>query len=958
MMRRINLKHIFKSNSHNSMLIFDPSSDIIKSTTEREGTAMRKTPGKLLSLVIAAFMITSALPHTAAEEPEIVAISAEDMVIEEYSRGDWRTSDEDGTRYFDYNLLPDEITLTFNNGDVKLTSWKEISKVAGFEGSVSVVQSPDNCFKAGDVVDAVYTLTDGLSCSYRVSIVETSINCIFVSDAVLKENVDGAVVSEEIYSDDGELIGHSDYFKYDWYPAELMIEHNNYTVEVIDTSRQTLSSRFGDIAVYDDDQSASTPWGPGEHTATFSIGAFSCECHVTIVPENAITGIFVDDIDYGKEGRHRSVCSDTEYYADKDLDVRLPYYTGYETLPDELTIFYEDGTSEVVEISRYRPVPVIGALPEYEECNVGYENRRMPGEYKATLSVGEYSCEYKIIVPERMAPGVTVLSVEIDDVVTTQFTGADLYAQTRYYSFVPEHVKVTLSDGEVVEGDYLDMISRFENCAGIEYGDAQSLIETGTHELIFTLYGEEYPYNFTIEPFPVVSISADDMTFEEYTHGAWGEPFYNPSATYARPDYDVFFYNVRPDELVLTYEDGTEKTVTLEELSDMMGTYGTIDLVQTRDNRLEAGNTYHVTFTLFDLSCEYDVTVTETSVDHLECGDVTVLEETRGFRDWERAYDDETGELIYSSPSYFRYYYVFPDDITIVYKDGSRETLSYEDTVKRFFCAYDAKRIDSQDTYAGRWEVGDHETTLVFGAFSCTYTVHIISSRIGGLSVSVGSAEGAPGESVTVTLNVDENPGFYGFWTMLYYDKNVLTLEGCEFSDEFTAAGDILACPDNVTDKRLNGTAATEALSALAANGEDTSSMYFKTILYESKNIYENVELTGIFATLTFRINDDAVPGDCNIGIMTVDGNNITTDFLDIDVELTPGCVRVEEEYNQGDVDGDGSVTMKDVLLLRKIVAGSEVPVPEVEARADVDGDGNINIKDVLRLRKLVAGVD
>ncbi len=57
-----------------------------------------------------------------------------------------------------------------------------------------------------------------------------------------------------------------------------------------------------------------------------------------------------------------------------------------------------------------------------------------------------------------------------------------------------------------------------------------------------------------------------------------------------------------------------------------------------------------------------------------------------------------------------------------------------------------------------------------------------------------------------------------------------------------------------------------------------------------------------------------------------------------------------------GDVDGDGAVNMKDILKIRKIVAGAEEPDPELAAFADVDGDGNVNMKDILMLRKIVAG--
>ena len=61
-------------------------------------------------------------------------------------------------------------------------------------------------------------------------------------------------------------------------------------------------------------------------------------------------------------------------------------------------------------------------------------------------------------------------------------------------------------------------------------------------------------------------------------------------------------------------------------------------------------------------------------------------------------------------------------------------------------------------------------------------------------------------------------------------------------------------------------------------------------------------------------------------------------------------------QYDVGDVDGDGSVNMKDVLFLRKVIAGAETLTEEQAKRADVNGDGEVNMKDVLALRKIIAG--
>lgn len=60
-----------------------------------------------------------------------------------------------------------------------------------------------------------------------------------------------------------------------------------------------------------------------------------------------------------------------------------------------------------------------------------------------------------------------------------------------------------------------------------------------------------------------------------------------------------------------------------------------------------------------------------------------------------------------------------------------------------------------------------------------------------------------------------------------------------------------------------------------------------------------------------------------------------------------------EPDVTPGDADGDGGVTMKDVLLMRQFIAQMDVTLSK--AAADVDGDGEVTMKDVLQVRKFIA---
>ncbi len=71
--------------------------------------------------------------------------------------------------------------------------------------------------------------------------------------------------------------------------------------------------------------------------------------------------------------------------------------------------------------------------------------------------------------------------------------------------------------------------------------------------------------------------------------------------------------------------------------------------------------------------------------------------------------------------------------------------------------------------------------------------------------------------------------------------------------------------------------------------------------------------------------------------------------------EVEPTGTGTEPEELLGDANGDGAVNMKDVLTLRKYLAGMDVSYNASEA--DVNGDGDVNMKDVLMLRKFLAGL-
>ena len=174
-------------------------------------------------------------------------------------------------------------------------------------------------------------------------------------------------------------------------------------------------------------------------------------------------------------------------------------------------------------------------------------------------------------------------------------------------------------------------------------------------------------------------------------------------------------------------------------------------------------------------------------------------------------------------------------------------------------------------------------------------------------------------------------------------DKALSYLSGVQFDDGSFGSVDGTCCESCA--------AVTVALTALGID-PDTDERFIKN------------GNTVVDALCSFALEDGGfshVPGDEVNGMATEqgayalaayirfkDGKTSLFDMTDVDVaKIVPG-----------DVDGNGEVNMKDVLLLRKLIAGVEAYSTKYSKRADVNGDGDVNMKDVLQLRKILAGAN
>ena len=94
------------------------------------------------------------------------------------------------------------------------------------------------------------------------------------------------------------------------------------------------------------------------------------------------------------------------------------------------------------------------------------------------------------------------------------------------------------------------------------------------------------------------------------------------------------------------------------------------------------------------------------------------------------------------------------------------------------------------------------------------------------------------------------------------------------------------------------------------------------------------------------QVNGETISGPVAIDLAPGE-NVITISVGGTDTVLT---VTRESSGRRGDIDGDGSVTVSDVVELRgQIVAGTYD-----RAICDLDGDGSVTVSDVVELRKII----
>ncbi len=204
----------------------------------------------------------------------------------------------------------------------------------------------------------------------------------------------------------------------------------------------------------------------------------------------------------------------------------------------------------------------------------------------------------------------------------------------------------------------------------------------------------------------------------------------------------------------------------------------------------------------------------------------------------------------------------------------------------------------------------------------CTVCGKLASSG----QLTVGSVSGNAGMEVTVPIRISENPGIITVFLDVSYDPTYLQLVKAENTgllplSTFEKSNDLSTIP-------------------FAMNWEDSK-------------LRQNITMNGVIALLTFRIKQDCPLETFPITVNLRSGNVLDTDLNDVAFDVTNGSIKVVD-YMPGDLDDNGEVNARDLMLLRRYLAlwqGIEFNA----LAADVDGIAGITAEDAVVLQRYLA---
>lgn len=189
--------------------------------------------------------------------------------------------------------------------------------------------------------------------------------------------------------------------------------------------------------------------------------------------------------------------------------------------------------------------------------------------------------------------------------------------------------------------------------------------------------------------------------------------------------------------------------------------------------------------------------------------------------------------------------------------------------------------------------------------------------------ISMASVDAKAGDEVEVRVKLENNPGITALRLVIDYDDTALEMTDFTFGD------------------------------ALASMNKGTSENYGNHYSFSMYSATSDLNDCGTLAVIKFKVNENAEDGEYPIQIRydSDDVFNLNGESIHFDTGI--GIVTVNSCL-LGDVNNDGKINMRDVVLLQQVVNGWNVTYNK--DAADYNGDGKINMRDIVALQQYING--
>jgi len=257
----------------------------------------------------------------------------------------------------------------------------------------------------------------------------------------------------------------------------------------------------------------------------------------------------------------------------------------------------------------------------------------------------------------------------------------------------------------------------------------------------------------------------------------------------------------------------------------------------------------------------------------------------------------------------------------------------------------------------------------VYTLISMLLLVYIMPA--GAMTVFVDDTNGSCSTYVGVPIYVSDAPNIGAMDIALEYNPDVLSPTGIVVTGDLTA-GALVMNDNTITQPEYpewTGATISEADNQTVwdygalANYTDTSGVVNISIICNANDSGFG-GIAGSVAVVNFKVigsSGDTSPLDLSATAYNVSApipNPVDPSKIDgyesISVTLSNGTFEVEGLPKDGDINGDGSITMDDVIYLAKYYYGTGL-FPDygtIFAEGDIDCDGDTDMDDVIYLAK------